>query len=143
MCLPSQTISGDGVERNAELRSDGDEGELGRLAATISIAPLPLSRSRRDPLASLDSPLAGGTRPRVAPPVIARHPLARVAPIMDDHPTDRELLRHQAAELAELRELLAAVSSALERLNADEPDAARQRLLRAHASRLRRRLSQA
>jgi hypothetical protein len=59
---------------------------------------------------------------------------------MDNHPTDRELLARQAAELAELRELLAAVASALERLSADEPDAARQRLLRAHASRLRRRL---
>jgi hypothetical protein len=62
---------------------------------------------------------------------------------MDDHPTDQELLRRQAAELAELRELLAAVASARERLGTDEPDAARQRLLRAHASRLRRRLWEA
>ena len=62
---------------------------------------------------------------------------------MDDHPTDRDLLRRQAAELAELRELLAAVATALERLGVDEPDAARRRLLRAHASRLRRRLWEA
>jgi hypothetical protein len=43
---------------------------------------------------------------------------------MDDHPTKQELLARQAAELVELRELLAAVASALERLGEDEPDTA-------------------
>jgi hypothetical protein len=59
---------------------------------------------------------------------------------MDDHPTDAELLRDCARQLGELRGLLDAVATALERLAADEPDEARRRLLRAHATRLRRRL---
>jgi hypothetical protein len=62
---------------------------------------------------------------------------------MDDHLTDEDLLHRQAAELTELRELLAAVASALERLGVDEPKPARRRLLQAHASRLRRRLWEA
>lgn len=61
--------------------------------------------------------------------------------VMDERPpTAQNLLRAQEAQLAELRELLARVAQALERLAVDEPDPIRQRLLQRHATRLRRRL---
>lgn len=61
--------------------------------------------------------------------------------VMDETtPTTESLLRAQAVQLAELRELLGRVAVALERLAIDEPDPDRQRLLLRHAMRLRKRL---
>lgn len=55
-------------------------------------------------------------------------------------PAGQDLLRRQAAQLAELREVLVAVAQALERLAVDEPSPARRRILQRHAMRLRHRL---